>query len=355
MVDIASPNVTSRQNGSPIDIHDAETFRVAEELMLLSASKARRPSGKDGAYDTSVSYETQRKHPAHFDDRTSFARSKRQKALGAQFDTLQSPTTVVNHPFARDNIATAGEVIINSRSDVSHSQLLSEHRSRFRRTRRRWNIESANKQKAYLARFHVQGIPLVEHLASLRAPKERKPSNSAAVRTRHCAEPATTAVEIIATSTFGRSAGSALGPSAADFSGATPSHDPSDWQNWWEEYLNENDATDKDDGMGNYDREVPWRVMQPRHAMTNSGLCNPSYFNGSAFTGIHDANITGDRRSGVSGVYGGADTNSSTYYTDDRPGSAKRQRLASVTRPAELTTMKAPTPDGDVGTQGRTP
>ncbi|EGZ29715.1 hypothetical protein PHYSODRAFT_475913 [Phytophthora sojae] len=100
--------------------HDAETFRVAEELIMLSSrAAAASPLGESG----------------------------------------DSPSNISGFCEHQD--------IINSRCDVPHSDLLKEHRVRFRRVRRRWNIEQRTKNQEYLARFHVQGIPLVQHLEAL--------------------------------------------------------------------------------------------------------------------------------------------------------------------------------------------
>ncbi|POM80169.1 Hypothetical protein PHPALM_2028 [Phytophthora palmivora] len=101
--------------------HDAETFRVAEELIMLS-SRAALTSSID------------------------------MKPSG-------SPSNISGF-FEHQGI-------INSRCDLSHSELLKEHRTHFRRVRRRWNIQQRTKKQEYLARFHVQGIPLVQHLESL--------------------------------------------------------------------------------------------------------------------------------------------------------------------------------------------
>ncbi|OWZ20841.1 hypothetical protein PHMEG_0004703 [Phytophthora megakarya] len=101
--------------------HDPETFRVAEELVMLS-SRAASASSMD-------------------------------------VKPNDSPSNISGFFDHQD--------IINSRCDLSHSELLKEHRTRFRRVRRRWNIEQRTKKEEYLARFHVHGVPLVQHLEAL--------------------------------------------------------------------------------------------------------------------------------------------------------------------------------------------
>ncbi|EEY64295.1 uncharacterized protein PITG_02848 [Phytophthora infestans T30-4] len=109
---------TSSCGSKPLD---AETFRVAEELIMLSNRAASASSMDEKSND--------------------------------------SPSNISGFFDYQD--------IINSRCDLSQSELLKEHRVRFRRVRRRWNIEQRTKKKEYLARFHVQGIPLVQHLEAL--------------------------------------------------------------------------------------------------------------------------------------------------------------------------------------------
>ncbi|CAI5716004.1 unnamed protein product [Peronospora farinosa] len=111
---------TTSYGSKPLQ-HDAETFQVAKELILLS----HRPSS-DNVMNITMNN--------------------------------NSPSTISDF-FKHD--------IINSRCDISHLELLKEHRVRFRRVRRRWNVEQRTKKQQYLARFHVQGIPLMHILRHL--------------------------------------------------------------------------------------------------------------------------------------------------------------------------------------------
>ncbi|CAI5745711.1 unnamed protein product [Peronospora destructor] len=97
--------------------HDAETFQVAEELIMLSS---------------------------------------RASLSNMMTITKKSSPSNISGYFEHD--------IINSRCNISHLELLKEHRVHFRRVRRRWNVEQRTKKQQYLARFHVQGIPLMQHL-----------------------------------------------------------------------------------------------------------------------------------------------------------------------------------------------
>ncbi|RMX68551.1 hypothetical protein DD238_005288 [Peronospora effusa] len=98
---------TTSYGSKPLQ-HDAETFQVAKELILLS----HRPSS-DNVMNITMNN--------------------------------NSPSTISGF-FKHD--------IINSRCDISHLELLKEHRVRFRRVRRRWNVEQRTKKQQYLARFH---------------------------------------------------------------------------------------------------------------------------------------------------------------------------------------------------------
>ncbi|CAH0488740.1 unnamed protein product [Peronospora farinosa] len=98
---------TTSYGSKPLQ-HDAETFQVAKELILLS----HRPSS-DNVMNITMNN--------------------------------NSPSTISDF-FKHD--------IINSRCDISHLELLKEHRVRFRRVRRRWNVEQRTKKQQYLARFH---------------------------------------------------------------------------------------------------------------------------------------------------------------------------------------------------------
>lgn len=165
MVDIATPTLASRTPVSKKSHPDEETFRVAEELMLLSASRTQSVS-----QSTAGHYASRSAHAENQDQNSGAGTHqilrKRQKALTVQFDLLKSPQRHLNSKRHRHPIENSEE-IINSRCDISHSQLLKEHRSRFVRARRRWNTERAIRHKAILDSFQVQGIPLVQHLDSL--------------------------------------------------------------------------------------------------------------------------------------------------------------------------------------------
>ncbi|KAG7383532.1 hypothetical protein PHYPSEUDO_003569 [Phytophthora pseudosyringae] len=161
--------------------HDAETFRVAEELIMLSSRAASSTAVKPDDSPSNISgfFEhtsrrvpkvkvkkgrSERGHRMPTAERKQ-AKSKARSPRGAAHkssdrgDVKQEPASVASTQSAQD--------IINSRCDTSHSELLKEHRVRFRRVRRRWNIEQRTKKQEYLARFHVQGIPLVQHLEAL--------------------------------------------------------------------------------------------------------------------------------------------------------------------------------------------
>ncbi|KAG7401747.1 hypothetical protein PHYBOEH_011036 [Phytophthora boehmeriae] len=147
----------TNSSGSRPRGHDAETFRVAEELIMLSNHATASPPtpspleqnptlGTDSPSNISGFFE-------HTANESALSKVKMQARAHQRNRRASTLTTTQD--------------IINSRCDVSHSELLKEHRVRFRRTRRRWNLEQRTKNREYLARFHVQGIPLVQHLEAL--------------------------------------------------------------------------------------------------------------------------------------------------------------------------------------------
>ncbi|KAG6617137.1 WRKY transcription factor 19 [Phytophthora cinnamomi] len=161
--------------------HDAETFRVAEELIMLSSrAAAASPLGESGDSPSNISgfceHRTKGKRTPKVKVKARAKRSLRTPAApSAQKVKKRSSRGVAHKSSDRDSTKQeSAQVapdqsadIINSRCDVSLSELLKEHRVRFRRVRRRWNIEQRTKNQEYLARFHVQGIPLVQHLEAL--------------------------------------------------------------------------------------------------------------------------------------------------------------------------------------------
>ncbi|GLD99576.1 hypothetical protein PINS_up008302 [Pythium insidiosum] len=163
MAQLAAPSTPIHRRAQSAPVHDDETVRVAEELMLLSASRSQRMPLRE---QTDGNVGKSRQHAITESSKT-FPSRKRQKALGAQFEQAESPAFDTRARGRCDRpSALSTENIINSRCDAPHAQLLAEHRSRFRKVRRRWNIASVNKRKAYMARFQIQGIPLVKHLES---------------------------------------------------------------------------------------------------------------------------------------------------------------------------------------------
>ncbi|KAL3674823.1 hypothetical protein V7S43_000750 [Phytophthora oleae] len=167
--------------------HDPETFRVAEELIMLSSRAALTssieekpndsPSNISGFFDhiekvekrvpkVKVKARSNRSHRTTTSlDKQKKTKAKTRSSRGAVHKTSDrndgklKPARVLPNQSAQD--------IINSRCDLSQSELLKEHRVRFRRVRRRWNIAQRTKKEEYLARFQVQGIPLVQHLEAL--------------------------------------------------------------------------------------------------------------------------------------------------------------------------------------------
>ncbi|GAB9462750.1 hypothetical protein Gpo141_00000234 [Globisporangium polare] len=177
--------------------HDAETFRVAEELMMLSNCAVTSSVGSADSYTQHHAGDKLRdeqqysagSHEQMQPVKTTSLNIKREQpqknrkrpqkvALNVTFDAVhQQSTKQTNNNRHEDSEQLTRSApgtsnphspdILNSRCDVSHSQLLKEHRSRFRQVRRRLTIEQRSKNRAYLDRFHVQGIPLVQHLESL--------------------------------------------------------------------------------------------------------------------------------------------------------------------------------------------
>ncbi|KAF4317044.1 hypothetical protein BBO99_00008313 [Phytophthora kernoviae] len=138
--------------------HDAETFRVAEELIMLSNHAVTAPP-------TSLPLEQK---PTLVTDSPSnisgfFEHTPNANALSKA--KVQTRAQQRSHRTSAQILTQ--QDIINSRCDISHSELLKEHRVRFRRVRQRCNLEQRTKNREYLARFHVQGIPLVQHLEAL--------------------------------------------------------------------------------------------------------------------------------------------------------------------------------------------
>ncbi|KAG1711411.1 hypothetical protein DVH05_008663 [Phytophthora capsici] len=174
---------TNRSGSKPIR-HDAETFRVAKELIMLSSRAASTcsseekpndsPSNISGFFDhmekvekrvlkVKVKARANRSHrTATSLDKQKKTKAKKRSSRGA---TLEG--TDRNDGKTKPTPYQSAQDIINSRCDLSQSDLLKEHRVRFRRVRRRWNIEQRTKKEEYLARFQVQGIPLVQHLEAL--------------------------------------------------------------------------------------------------------------------------------------------------------------------------------------------
>ncbi|KAJ8524379.1 hypothetical protein ON010_g16739 [Phytophthora cinnamomi] len=141
--------------------HDAETFRVAEELIMLSSrAAAASPLGESGDSPSNISgfcehvrkedirLETFREEMGHrFEDKgeedaqgegegTSQEKVKKRSSRGvAHKSSDRDSTKQESAQVAPDQSA---QDIINSRCDVSLSELLKEHRVRFRRVRRRY-------------------------------------------------------------------------------------------------------------------------------------------------------------------------------------------------------------------------
>ncbi|KAE9126943.1 hypothetical protein PF007_g5790 [Phytophthora fragariae] len=160
--------------------HDAETFRVAEELIMLSSrATAASPLGESGDSPSNISglceHTTKKKRAPKAKVKAKSKRSLRIPAGPLAQTKKRSSREAAHKSSDRDGVKQnparvapdQSADIINSRCDVSHSELLKEHRVRFRRVRRRWNIEQRTKNQEYLARFHVQDIPLVQHLEAL--------------------------------------------------------------------------------------------------------------------------------------------------------------------------------------------
>ncbi|KAF4136535.1 hypothetical protein GN958_ATG14210 [Phytophthora infestans] len=175
---------TSSCGSKPLD---AETFRVAEELIMLSNRAASAssmdeksndsPSNISGFFDytpkskkqvakvTQVKKGRSQRNQYPLPLLSKKAKTKARSSRGAAHKSSDRDG-VKQEPVLVPSVQSAQD-IINSRCDLSQSELLKEHRVRFRRVRRRWNIEQRTKKKEYLARFHVQGIPLVQHLEAL--------------------------------------------------------------------------------------------------------------------------------------------------------------------------------------------
>ncbi|KAK1947493.1 putative WRKY transcription factor 19 [Phytophthora citrophthora] len=146
---------TNNSGSKPLR-HDAETFRVAEELIMLSNRATSTSSIEEKPNDSPSNIS------GFFDHKKTKAKSRSSHGAAHKDsdrnDGKLKPARV---------LPTQSADMINSRCDVSQSDLLKEHRVRFRRVRRRWNIAQRTKKEEYLARFHVQGIPLVQHLETL--------------------------------------------------------------------------------------------------------------------------------------------------------------------------------------------
>ncbi|KAG6963376.1 hypothetical protein JG688_00008175, partial [Phytophthora aleatoria] len=102
---------TSSSGSRPLR-HDAETFRVAEELIMLSSRAASASSMDRKPNDSPSNISGFFEHTAKTEKRVPKVKAKKGRS-------------------------------------------------------QRWNIEQRNKKQEYLARFHVQGIPLVQHLEAL--------------------------------------------------------------------------------------------------------------------------------------------------------------------------------------------
>ncbi|RLN55310.1 hypothetical protein BBJ29_009099 [Phytophthora kernoviae] len=172
--------------------HDAETFRVAEELIMLSNHAVAAPPTSlpleqkptlvtDSPSNISGFFEHTPNENALSKVEVQTRAQQRNRRTSAQILTQSKakvrPSRGAAHKSSHlDSIKQeyrqvapehSAQDIINSRCDISHSELLKEHRVRFRRVRRRCNLEQRTKNREYLARFHVQGIPLVQHLEAL--------------------------------------------------------------------------------------------------------------------------------------------------------------------------------------------
>ncbi|KAI9911265.1 hypothetical protein PsorP6_009445 [Peronosclerospora sorghi] len=168
-----------------------DTFRVATELILLSSRATDVPSS-DSPASVSAMWEQMIPREKHALERpmrqelhsqrtrrhaTSGGNQNKRKT-GVSPGSAQKSSVPDDIQQKVDYVSAAlratyqrmefvrlllGE-ILNSCCDISHSELLNEHRTRFRRVRRRWNMEQRSKKQEHLARFQVQGIPLVQHL-----------------------------------------------------------------------------------------------------------------------------------------------------------------------------------------------
>uniref|UniRef100_H3HD33 WRKY19-like zinc finger domain-containing protein n=1 Tax=Phytophthora ramorum TaxID=164328 RepID=H3HD33_PHYRM len=236
--------------------HDAETFRVAEELIMLSSRPPSAPALDGGPNDSPSNI-------SGFFEQMKTRSSRRAAHKSNDRDGA-------NQEFAEVAPAQSAD-IINSRCDLSHSELLKEHRVHFRRVRRRWNNEQRTKKQEYLARFHVQGIPLVQHLEALTHWSKGNSASGALLEARRIpgssdgnTRPATaqvqdtTALEIAASDAlfgqtgadeswaWGDAAAATSAPTATDFL-ARGNHNP-------RKTGGIRNATGGADSMGNYDR-----------------------------------------------------------------------------------------------------
>ncbi|ETN17963.1 hypothetical protein PPTG_05613 [Phytophthora nicotianae INRA-310] len=174
----------TNNSGSRALGHDAETFRVAEELIMLSSRAAPASPMDEKPNDSPSNISGFFEHTTEAEKQVAKARVKSGRSQRIDYPSpLQTKSKIKACSFRgaahkssdRDDVkqefgpvaSTQSADIINSRCDLTHSELLKEHRVRFRRVRRRWNIEQRTKKQEYLARFHVQGIPLVQHLEAL--------------------------------------------------------------------------------------------------------------------------------------------------------------------------------------------
>eukprot|EP00644_Phytophthora_capsici_P013479 jgi/Phyca11/534908/estExt2_fgenesh1_pg.C_PHYCAscaffold_290077 len=132
---------TNRSGSKPIR-HDAETFRVAKELIMLSSRAASTCSSEEKPNDSPSNIS------GFFDHMEKVEKRVLKVKVKARANRSHRTATSLDKQVLRN--------IINSRCDLSQSDLLKEHRVRFRRVRRRWNIEQRTKKEEYLARFQRQ-------------------------------------------------------------------------------------------------------------------------------------------------------------------------------------------------------
>uniref|UniRef100_K3WTS2 WRKY19-like zinc finger domain-containing protein n=1 Tax=Globisporangium ultimum (strain ATCC 200006 / CBS 805.95 / DAOM BR144) TaxID=431595 RepID=K3WTS2_GLOUD len=262
--------------------HDAETFRVAEELMMLSncvvtssvsASPTEPHLDKLQEFSGRMEKNSVKNIIKREPQRTSATR-KRQKALSTIFDHVQNASTkqhkangTSGHVVQAQEPATRPTDILNSRCDVSHSELLQEHRSRFRRVRRRWTTEQRIKNRAYVARFEVQGVPL----RAGRSWTEGRLATTTSVAT--AASAFVLAGGAAGSGVTGLSDGDTYphllaSPSslfvddASDYYGSKREDTTAAWTTSSGPTAAATGARHSSSSMGNYDREAQWRIMQ---------------------------------------------------------------------------------------------